>query len=70
MNCEFVFFVSVEECAYQMITRTSEVDAFSPIQKIIDVYHYQTLQPDVMMALCTLFVELTQYGQSYIIHPH
>jgi hypothetical protein len=58
-TCSTLFAV---ESAYEMITQTSD-DHLHSLQKVIELYHYQKDNYDVVSALCTLLFELSQYGK-------
>jgi len=55
--------VVIEESAYQMVSDMT-VDRTNAVQKIMDgIYMHNKENTDIVSSICTLFIELSHYGQ-------
>ena len=55
--------VVTEESAYQMVSEAT-VDRTNAIQKIMnDIYMHNREHANVISSICSLFIELSHYGQ-------
>ena len=58
--------VVAEESAYQMVSEAT-VDRTNAIQKIMDgIYVHNREHADVISSICSLFIELSHYGQTLL----